>query len=90
MGKVSLFGILSLFASMVLFAFELIGKLMGNNEWQNISIMSIMGEEKVAWISNIDFDLAQRFLNLMFKESLYLPLFIIAVILLIISGFAKK
>lgn len=90
MGKVSLFGILSLFGSMVLFAFELIGKVMGNNAWQNISLMSMMGEDKVEWISKIDFDLAQRFLSLIFKDSLYVPLFIIAVILLIISGFAKK
>jgi len=90
MGKVSLFGILSLFGSMVLFAFELIGKVMNNNTWQGISLLSLIGEDKGEWIANVDFEIARIFLNMMFKDSLYIPLFIIAVILLIISGFAKK
>lgn len=90
MGKVSLFGILSLFASMVLFAFELIGKVMNNNSWQDISLLSLIGKDKGEWIANVDFDLAQRFFNLIFNDSLYIPLFILSVILLIISGFAKK
>ena len=75
---------------MVLFAFELIGNLMNNDSWQDISILSLIGEEKGDWIANIDFALAQKALNLIFKDSLYMPLFVLGVILLIISGFAKK
>ncbi|WP_027359397.1 hypothetical protein [Desulforegula conservatrix] len=90
MGKVSLFGILSLFASMVLFAFELIGNVMDNDSWQDISLLSLIGQDKGDWIANVDFALAQKVLNLIFKDSLYMPLFVIGVILLIISGFAKK
>jgi len=90
MGKVSLFGILSVFASMVLFAFELIGNVMNNDSWQDISLLSLIGQDKGDWIANVDFALAQKVLNLIFKDSLYMPLFVIGVILLIISGFAKK
>lgn len=90
MGKISLMGILSLFGSMVLFAFELIGRVMENKQWQAISLLDLIGQDKGEWIASINSDIAQKAINLIFKDPLYVPLFIVAVILLIISGFAKK
>lgn len=90
MGKVSLFGILSVFGSFILFAFEIIGKTLDNTSWQNISLGDLIGPDKTEWIASIDIALARKALELFFNESLYVPLFIVGVVLLIISGFSKK
>ena len=90
MGKVSLFGILSVFGSFVLFAFEIIGKTLNNTSWQNISLRDLLGPDKTEWIASVDMEIARTALEIFFNNSLYVPLFIVGVVLLIISGFAKK
>lgn len=90
MGKTSLFGILTVFGSFILFAFELIGRTMDNSQWQNISLTDLIGQDKTEWITSIDIDIIRKIFDILFNDSLYVPLFIIGVILLIISGFSKK
>lgn len=91
MSKWSVTGILLCAAGLVMLGFEMISKVVGQeDEWESLSIYDVVDPEKLVWIDDMTWMGLNEALDALILAPMYILLLVVGGVCLLISGFVKN